>query len=267
MQLPLAIDRSLGIGMGIENRVFRSGGRHEGQAKCQGQDMKAPAPGESLRHARRGYPELLGGNAENLDLDVVVHVARGIALAVETDIAALDAADRNKETILGLDVGSVGAGAEGGRVVEVVVENGGHAGGEGRIIRDLNDDIMVGTALGMEMPEPDRLDIGFLLEVDLHPLETIGELNEIAFPGILLAIGHIRNLADDRKVVAAGDGFAFGEEFGAGRDLEFRGLGGSGFQIGNFNLQGCPLDFFGRKCGGQRDGVGGAGGEAEREGG
>ena len=40
-----------------------------------------------------------------------------------------------------------------------------------------------------------------VLQVDLHPLRTLGELHEVAFLGFLVAVGHELELADDRKVV------------------------------------------------------------------
>jgi hypothetical protein len=55
-------------------------------------------------------------------------------LAVKADVAAIDAAHRDEQAVLGLDVWGIGAGSERRGIIEVIIENGGDASGKFRVV-------------------------------------------------------------------------------------------------------------------------------------
>jgi hypothetical protein len=67
---------------------------------------------------------------------------------------------------------------------------------------------VIGALLRVEVPDPDGGDRWALFEVDLHPLQAVEQFDEVALAGFLVAIGDEVEVADDRGVVAAGDGLA-----------------------------------------------------------
>ena len=69
-------------------------------------------------------------------------------------VAAFDAGNGHRATVVGFHPRLVGANAEAGGVVEVVVEDGG-GGFEFRVIGNLNDHVLVDDGLFMEVPHPD----------------------------------------------------------------------------------------------------------------
>ena len=143
--------------------------------------------------------------AVNLYFDVVVHFVRGISLAVEADIAALGSLAVGNHPEPGFSIRAVRAFAHVGGVVEIVVVNRGHAILELRIIGNLDDHIVVGPHLGMEVPNPDAIDLGAFLKIDLHPLGAVHQLDEVTFSSVLLTIGDEIERTDDRIRIAAGD--------------------------------------------------------------
>jgi len=66
---------------------------------------------------------------------------------------------------------------------------------------------VVGATLGVVVPDPERLDGGFLFEVDLHPLEAVGKFEEVAFACLFLPVGDVGQVADNGKPVTASDDF------------------------------------------------------------
>ena len=77
----------------------------------------------------------------------MVHVVGGVAVAVEANVLSFCAFGVDQLAEAGLDVGLVVAFAQLGGVVEVVVEECGHSGGEFRIVGDLHDNVVVGAFL------------------------------------------------------------------------------------------------------------------------
>ena len=134
----------------------------------------------------------------------MVHFVRRIAIAVEADVAAMGALAIDEEAEAGLDVWVVSAYAEFGGVIIIVVIDGGDACLELRIVRDLDDHIMIGASLGVVVPQPDGVDGSGFLQIDLDPLEAVEQFDEISFASLFIAIGDEVERTDDRVVVAAG---------------------------------------------------------------
>ena len=90
-------------------------------------------------------------------------------------------------------------------VVEVVVEDGLHVLGEVGVVGDLDDHVVIDAAFGVVVPDDHGVDVGRLLQVDLHPLLAGGQLDEAAVGAFLVAVGDQVQLADDRGRVAGSD--------------------------------------------------------------
>lgn len=140
----------------------------------------------------------------DFDFDVVVHVVGCVACAVEANVLGVGALGVDEFAETCIHVGLVRAFALFGGVVVVVVEEGGDAAGEFRIIGYLNDHVMVGAFLRVVVPNPDGREVRWGFEVDLYPLRTVHDLYEIAFACFLVAVGDVFKFADDWEVVAAG---------------------------------------------------------------
>ncbi len=117
---------------------------------------------------------------------------------------------------------------------------------------------MVGEFLGVEMPQPDGGNGRALLKVDLHPLEAVEQLNEVAFAGVLVAVGDEFEFTDDGGVVTTGDGFTLGEQRGALWDEKLGSLGGSLNEIRHIDWFWGAYDEFRRKLGDERNTADGA---------
>ena len=138
----------------------------------------------------------------------MVHVVRGVAAAVEPDVAGLDALGVDEPALVGFDVFLVLADAEAGRVVVVVVEDRRHAVDEILVVGDLDDDVPIDAGLAVIVPDEDRADRACVCpEVDLDPLGAGAEFDEIAVLARLFAVRDEAQLADDRLHVARGHGF------------------------------------------------------------
>ena len=107
----------------------------------------------------------------------------------------------------------------------VVVEQRPDAAAERRIVRHLHDDVTVNNVRVFRfpvMPDCDRMDWCPLLQVDLHPLSPWSEFHPAIASAALVVVGNHVQAADDRLLVAAGDGAVGGEVHRAGRHEQRR---------------------------------------------
>ena len=185
-------------------------------------------------------------DAVNLNLDVMVHLVGGVAIAIEADVAALGILAIGDETEAAFDVGVVRTLAQLGDVLIVVVIDGGHTGLEVGIVGNLDDHALVGALLRVIVPDADGVDGGGFLQVDLDPLRAFEQFDEVAFASLFVAVGDELEVADDRIVIAAGDLLVLGQQHRFLGNQENRVLVGRLHQIGHVHGLGRAFDEFGR---------------------
>ena len=86
--------------------------------------------------------------AVDFHFDIMSHVVGGVADAVQADVLCLGAFCIDQLALLG-------------RVVVVVVRQGGDAVCERRVVGYLHDDIVAGACLRVAVPHPERCQVGF----------------------------------------------------------------------------------------------------------
>ena len=206
---------------------------------CTALQRKRPAgkPTGRFRNEVPGTGLLL---TEDFDFDIVVHGVGAIAGAPEAEVLAFGTFGVDVAAFVGFNVGGLFADPEPGRVVVVVVVDGFDAVNEIRVVGDLDDHVVVGAGLGVEVPDEDPEDLGGFFQVNLHPLFLGGEFYEVALFAVLVTVGDEFKVADDREIVRTSDFLAKSNVLGSFWHEDFSAFGSLLFQVRE------ALDGFGR---------------------
>ena len=124
--------------------------------------------------------------AEHLHFHIVVIGIDRIAVRPEPRVAGADCGKGYVFAEAGLRVFRLGAGALAGGVVGVIIEDGGHSGGEGSVVGDLDDDVVVGAAVAVVMPDFDVVEGVGSAEVELDPLGAGADLHPVGRSEIVI---------------------------------------------------------------------------------
>jgi hypothetical protein len=202
--------------------------------------------------------------APDLDFDIVIGGAGSVAVGMEANVTGLSARDRDDASLMAFDIARVLTLAETKLIGVVVVKDGRHSLLELGIIRKLNDDCEVDTALAVEVPDGEGMDGGGGTKVDLDPLVAAGKLDLIALVAGLVAISNIREIAGDSFAGVGGDFLTEGEVGRCGWDLRQLARAGAGrLEVGDLKGAGGTSHRGLGQLEGKGLGLGGAEGNAE----
>ena len=84
----------------------------------------------------------------------------------------------------------------------VVIENGLNATFEGLVIGNLHNHIVIGALLRVEVPNTNSVNCRGIFQIDLNPLRSWSQLNEVAFFRFLVTVSNIVETANNREIIA-----------------------------------------------------------------
>ena len=150
----------------------------------------------------------LCGFAVNLVLDIVVQVVVGAAVAVEPDVAGLDALGVDKFALGGLYIMHIFADAKAGRVVNIVIEQRPDVCDEVKVICDLHHYIEINSLLLKVVPNNDCVNAILGFKVDCDVLRKREQFDIPTTSGFFVAVCNHLEIAGYYFVAAAGDRLA-----------------------------------------------------------
>src|ERR1019366_9479011 len=138
-------------------------------------------------------------------LGVFVEGAFGAAFGVETNVTGFDAFGIDQLAFVGLEVFAIGADAQAGGVVRVIVEDRAHVLDEVRVIGDLDNNVVVHLSHVVGVPDHDGKDLLRAAEVHLHPLRAFAQEDDALVGGVFVAVGKLGQVVGGNVLIAAGD--------------------------------------------------------------
>src|ERR1035441_8642511 len=148
---------------------------------------------------------LLGRAAVNLQLGVFVQGALGAAFGVETNITSFGAFGVDQLAFVGFKVFTVGADAQAGSVVGVVVEDGADVINKVGIIGHLHNNVMIDLGHVVGVPDHDGEDLLGAAKIHLHPLRAFAQEDDALIGRVLVAVNEFGQIVGGDVLVAASD--------------------------------------------------------------
>lgn len=160
----------------------------------------------------------LGRTAINFNLSIFVKRAFSAAFGVETHKLGFLALRIDELAFVGLEKFAIGAGAEFGTVILIVVKDNPGIFCKLGVIRELDDHVMVNFGGIVRVPDDDGKQFARAAQIHLDVLAAFPQENDALIGGFFVAIGDFGESFRSRICIAAGKFCAGGEIFEAGRN-------------------------------------------------